>query len=178
MTFFGARASLGAVIFAVVSLAGAPLAAQPKERAAALQQLTDCRQQTDNARRLACYDTAVAGMEQAEAKGDIVVVDREQAGAVRRQAFGFNLPSLSMFAGGDKPEAVDNVSLKVESATRMANGKWLLRLEGGQVWRQIDTAELMRTPKAGSLVTIRSASLGSFRLSTEGGGTIRVHRDN
>jgi hypothetical protein len=177
MTVFQAPARLGAVLFVAVALCAGSAAAQ-SGRAGALQRLTDCRKLTDSAQRLACYDQAVDGFDQAEAKGDIVVVDREQARAVRRQAFGFNLPSLSLFDRGEKAEAVDNVTLKIESATRTADGKWLLRLEGGQVWRQIDTAELARAPKAGGTATVKAASLGSFKLSTGGASAIRVHREN
>jgi hypothetical protein len=180
MTNFKARASLGLALFMVSSLAASPGAAQPRteRRNENLQRLTQCRQETDDTRRLACYDAAVASVEQAEAKGDIVVVDREQARNVRKQAFGFPMPSLSLFDRGEKSDAVDNVSLKVESAARGPDGKWVLRLEGGQAWRQIDTAELNRPPKAGGTVTIKAAAMGSYKLSTGGAGTIRVTRDN
>jgi hypothetical protein len=152
---------------------------KPRERAAAVQKLADCRRLPADAERLACYDEAMAALDQAEAKGDIVVVDREQARAVRRQAFGFSLPSLSLFDRDGKPEPVDAVTLKVESATRGGDGKWLLRLEGGQVWRQIDASELSRQPRPGAVVTIRSALMGSYKLTVgDSAAAIRVHRDN
>ena len=180
MTVFEAGARWGGGLFVAASVAAGPAAAQGarENRAGALLRLTDCRKLTDGAERLACYDQAVDGFDQAEAKGDIVVVDREQARVVRRQGFGFNMPALNLFDRSESPETVDNVSLKVESASRTADGKWLLRLEGGQVWRQVDSAELNRPPKAGSVATIKSASLGSYKLSVNGGTAIRVHRDN
>ncbi len=178
MTVSETRARLGLVLFVAAAAAFATPAAAQENRAGALQRLTDCRKLTDAAQRLACYDQAVDSFDQAEAKGDIVVVDREQARTVRRQAFGFNMPSLSLFDRGEAPDKVDTVTLTIESASRLPNGKWLLRLEGGQVWRQIDTAELNRLPKAGGTVTIKAASMGSYKLSTGGATTIRVHRDN
>ena len=64
MTNFKARASLGLALFMVSGLAAAPLVAQPRSegRAATLQRLTQCRQETDDTRRLACYDAAVASV--------------------------------------------------------------------------------------------------------------------
>lgn len=149
------------------------------ERAPALRKLTDCRQVADNAARLACYDAVAAEIDSAQAAGDIVVVDRDQARAVRKQAFGFSLPSLSLFDREGKSEPLEAVTLKVESAARGGDGKWVLRLEGGQIWRQIDTTELSRLPKAGATVTIRSAMLGSYKLTVSGSNVaIRVRREN
>jgi len=129
-----------------------------------LQRLIDCRKIADNTARLACFDAAAAAMDQAEAKGDIVVVDREQARAVRKQAFGFTLPSLAIFERGEKPEQIDHVSGVIAAARADANGKWVLRLEDGAVWRQIDGDAPHRDPKAGMPVEVKSATLGSYLL--------------
>jgi len=178
-----ARSSLPTLAAALLLGLGATSAAHgaepgPAGRAALFQNLLDCKAKGGAEARLACYDAAVSTLGAAESKGDIVVVDREQGKAVRRQAFGLNLPSLSIFERGDRPEAIDAVTLKIENATRMADGKWLLRLEGGQVWRQIDTEELSRPPRPGSPAVIKRAALGSFRLNVGGTASIRVHRDD
>jgi hypothetical protein len=186
MTVFRAQARLGTVVLAAATLAGiawggATLAAPPtpEGRAAALQHLADCRKLAEDGAQLACYRAAAAEIDAAVAKGDLVVVDREQARDVRRQAFGFSLPSLSLFDRGGSPEPIDAVSLKIESATRLPDGKWLFRLQGGQVWRQIDTAVLMRDPRRGGNVTIKSGALGSYKLSVDDSASaIKVHRDN
>ncbi len=159
------------------SAAPPPGGAGSGARAAVLQGLLDCRAKTDNAERLACYDAAAARMDQAEAKGDIVVVDREQSKAIRRQAFGFTLPSLSLFERGDKPEKIDQVSGVIAAARADGNGKWVLRLEDGAIWRQIDGDPPHRDPKAGMSVEIKSASLGSYLLSVDGQRAFRAHRD-
>jgi hypothetical protein len=165
------------VVSALALPAGPALAqAKPEGRAALVQKLSDCRKLTDDPARLACYDQATAALEQAEAKGDIVVVDREQARTVQRQAFGFSLPSLSVFERGEQKEAVDNVSGKIASARPDGSGKWVLKLEDGAVWAQIDVTELSLYPKAGQSVTIRKATLGSFLASVEGRRAFRVRR--
>lgn len=172
------RPSLALSAFAACVLAASGATAQPKPegRAALVQTLSDCRKLTEDAARLACYDSATAALEQAEAKGDIVVVDREQARTVRRQAFGFSLPSLSMFERGEEKEQVDSVTGKIASARQDGTGKWILRLEDGAVWQQIDVQELSLYPKAGQSVTVRKATLGSFMASVEGRRAFRVRR--
>jgi hypothetical protein len=181
MTAFGMRARLGTLLFAA-TLAGGPSAAAPPQgpgRVTALQKLADCRKVPEPDKRLACYDDAAATFDQAEAKGDIVVVDREKVRKVRRQAFGFTLPSLALFDRGDKPEQVDEVTLAIEGARQDGGGKWTVVLEGGQVWRQIDTAEFTRDPRPGMTATIRRAMMGSYMMTVGNGhAAIRVHRDN
>ncbi|MCR5872989.1 hypothetical protein LRS10_01525 [Phenylobacterium sp. J426] len=166
------------LVVSLCALAAGPALAQPKAegRAALVQRLSDCRKLGEDPARLACYDQATAALEQAEAKGDIVVVDREQARTVQRQAFGFSLPSLSVFDRGEEKEAVDNVTGKITSARMDGAGKWVLKLEDGAVWQQIDVQELSLYPKAGQSVTIRKATLGSFLASVEGRRAFRVRR--
>lgn len=163
-------------LFAAAGSAGAQSASPARN--ATMQSLVDCRKIASPESRLACYDTAASALETAEAKGDIVVVDREQASAVRKQAFGFQLPSISIFDRGEKPEDIDEVNLPITSAVRDGHGKWTLVLEGGQVWRQIDTAELSRNPKPGMTAKIKKGAIGSYKLMVGGAMAIKVHRDN
>ena len=157
------------------SLATAPSKAV---RAAAVQNVLDCRGLTDANARLACFDKTVAGMAEAETKGDLVTIDREQRRQVRRQAFGLSLPSLQIFDHGEKGEDADRITSKVTSASRGAGGKWIVELEGGAVWRQTDDTDLYKSPHAGSIAIVRKAALGSFFMKVDGDSAFRVHRDN
>jgi len=184
MTAFGTRAGLGSAIFLVTIMTAGSLAAAPPPaglsagtRAKVLQGLSDCRKLTDNTARLACYDTAAAGLEQAEAKGDIVVVDREQARSVRRQAFGFSLPSLAMFEKGEKQEDIDNTIGTVAAARQNGARKWVIKLEDGAVWTQVDATEMFADPKPGDPVRIKKASLGSYLMVVGKNGAVRAHRE-
>jgi hypothetical protein len=172
-------AALGGAGLGAAGLGGAALAAPPKPegRAAALQKLADCRKLSDNAARLACYDAAAAEIDTAEAKGDIVVVDREQARQVRRQAFGFSLPSISIFERGEKAEEIDTLTGKVAAAHMNGAGKWVIRLEEGGAWTQIDTTKVGLDPRPGNPVKIRRASMGSYLLTVGGNRAFRAHRD-
>jgi hypothetical protein len=165
-------------VAAVFLVPGAGLAAKAPLRAAVVQEVLDCRKLTDSAQRLACYDKAVDGMAQADAKGDLVTVDREQRREVRKQAFGLSMPSLAIFDRGEKPEEVNRITAVVASASKGANDWWTITLDDGAVWRQIADGELLRDPHKGSTVTIRKASLGSYFMNVDGQSAIRVHREN
>jgi hypothetical protein len=104
--------------------------------------------------------------------------------AVKREAFGFTLPHLSLFgrrdkggpaAGDDRDAELDHVTLAVVGASRGGDGRWIIRLEGDQVWRQTDS-EQMSPPRPGARAEIRKAMLGSFFMSVDGRRSIRVER--
>lgn len=181
MTVIGARARLAAAGVLIAALSAPQLAAAPArtpapDRAKELQQLIECRKLTDAAQRLACYDQAAAVLDQAEAKGDIVVVNREQARKVRRQAFGFTLPSISLFERGEKAEDIASTVDKIVSARRLPPGKWEIKLETGGTWIQIDTTEIPLDPKPGQTVKINRASLGSYMMQVGNQRAVKVHR--
>ena len=155
--------------------AGAPRTPAAPTRAAVVQAVVDCRKIEDSAQRLACYDQAVEAMGKAESSGDLVTLDRKQRQAVRRQAFGFTLPTLAIFDSGEKQ--VDRIDDVIASAHQVAGGKWVFQMQDGAIWRQIDDEGLSRKPHAGSAATIRRASLGSYMLSVDGQPGLRVHRD-
>jgi len=163
-----------AALFAAVSA----FAAESPVRAPAMQSVLDCRAIVDGVQRLACYDKAVGAMAQAEKTGDLVTIDREQRQTVRRQAFGLTLPSLAMFDRGEKAEEADRITVTLARAFRDGDRKWVITLDDGAVWRQIDDGELEPPPKPGAKAVIRRAMLGSYMMRIEGQDSIRVHRDN
>ena len=171
------RAAAGLGVAALI-LGGAAAVAQPKgeARAALLTKLVDCRKLTDNAARLACYDSATAALDQAEQKGDVVVIDREKAREVRKQAFGFTLPSISIFEKGEAKEDVENMTGVIASAHVNSQGQWVVKLQDGAVWQQVDNYELFKTPKEGMPVKIRKASLGSYLMIIDNQRAVRAHR--
>ena len=166
-------------MMAVLLLAGAAHAQQPREAAgsALLKGLADCRGVADAAARLACFDQIASRLVAAEQAGEVVVVDRSEVRAARRQAFGFSLPSLDMFARGDRDPALDRVQLVLARATRLPDGAWLLRTSEGQVWRQTDDRKLSTSPRPGSKAEVRNAAMGSFFMNIDGQRAIRVRRE-
>lgn len=156
--------------------AAASAAQASEKRSAIVQKLVDCRKLTDDAARLACYDQAAAAFDQAEAKGDVLVIDRDQAREVRKQAFGFTLPSISLFEKGGTKEEVDQTDGVIASARQDPGGHWVIKLEDGAVWVEVSAGELFRTPKPGMKVRIKKASLGSFLMVIENQGGFKAHR--
>jgi hypothetical protein len=164
--------TLAAMLAAPALAAESPAPPPPQVQAAIA-----CRSLTEDAARLACYDKAVAALGAALDEGQVVAVDKGQVQTVRRQAFGLMMPSLSLFDRGAKPDEVKEVQLKVAGARQGPDGKWVIELEGGQIWRQIDTGEFSRDPKPGATATIKKAMLGSYMMMIGGHSPVRVHRD-
>ncbi len=177
MTVIRTTMAMTALLLAVPALANAARAPDPG-RAAVVQAISDCRKQADDAARLTCYDRAADAFEQAQNKGDVVIVDREQVRQVNRQTFGFNLPSISLFSRGAKEAQVNNLEVELASARPEADGKWLLTTSEGAVWRQIDTTPLTDTPKPGTKMIIRRALLSSFFCKVGHEAAIRCARQN
>ena len=103
-------------------------------------------------------------------------MDREQVRAVKRQAFGFTMPSLNFFARGPKEEQVDKISVKLAGAHQDGTGKWVLITDEDAVWTQIDSNDIYEPPHAGSTVAIRKAMLGSYFCNVDGQSAIRCTR--
>ncbi|WP_174300886.1 hypothetical protein [Caulobacter sp. S45] len=169
------------MMLSLLAAAGAlPASARPASPtanpAAVAQAIGDCRKLTDRDARLDCYDKATDAFEQAQASGQVVVVDREQVRAVKRQAFGFNVPSLNLFAHGPKEEQVDKVSVKLAGAHQNGDSRWVMVTDEDAVWTQIDGADLFNPPHAGSTVAIRKAMLGSYFCNVDGQSAIRCIR--
>jgi hypothetical protein len=169
----------GLIGLSAIALAGPGHAAsKPSTRPELVSALSACRAITDPTERLACYDKAAAALDEAQTNGDVVVVDRQQAREVKRQAFGFRLDALSIFdRGGVKDTAEEAITALARNAFQNAAGKWVVTLDSGAVWRQIDDDPLSREPHPGSQIRIRRATLGSYLMNVDGQPSIRVHRD-
>ena len=163
--------------FIIIMALAAPAGSAPApERAPLLKQVLDCKAVADPAERLACYDAAVTRFDAAEAAGEVVVVDRAQSRAMRREAFGFALPSLDLFKRGDKEEQVERLEATVASASLNPLGRWIIVLEGGAVWRQTESGDLLKSPKKGTPVLIKKGALGAFFMNVDGQRAIKVER--
>jgi hypothetical protein len=173
-------------ILCLTSVAGAAYAQQApvqgavqgaaQQRPELLSRLVACRAVTATDARLACYDAAAAALDAAEQQGQVVVVDRAQVTAARRQLFGFDLPSVSLFDSGPNPEQVDSVETTLVRAVQGGDNRWTFVLADGGSWRQVDTARVSFHNEAGEPVRIRRASLGSYLMTVGRSGGVRVRR--
>lgn len=151
----------------------------PSQRAELFQKLIDCRAIQDAEERLACFDNQVAIIDTAEAKRDVIVIDRSQAAKARKDAFGLpasKLPVLGVEKGSNPlGEGVSDIQTTLRQASQMKNGKWLFTLADGARWFQTDY-DIIRDPKPGQAIRIRKAAIGSYLANIEGRKAIRVKR--
>ena len=167
----------GLIAAAIAALcAGVSVATPELGVAPIIQHLKDCRAKTDDHERLVCYDAVVSDLIAGAQQGSVMVVDREQARAVRRQAFGFDLSALSIFDRMEKPAEINRVTATVKSAYQHADGRWVLEMQDGAVWEQTDDEPVQHPAKAGSKAEIRKAALGSYFLNLDGQRAIHAKR--
>jgi hypothetical protein len=161
---------------ALASAADRAPAADPTH-AAVVQAVSDCRKIAGADARLACFDQAASALDQAQAQGKVVVVDSEQVKTVRRQSFGFNIPSIAIFTHGPKEDAINKVTVELTGGHIGPDGKWRFATAEDAVWRQIDSEQLYNPPHQGSSMAIRKAALGSFFCKIDGQSAIRCVRE-
>jgi len=173
----GARMKINAWVAAILTMAAAG-SAGAQDLPAGVDELLRCREVTDDAERLRCFEEKSDALAGALERREVVAADRQEVQEAKRQLFGFSLPDLNMFDGGEAGEDeddVDSVEGTVASVSQDANSRWVLTLESGQVWRQSDSRAIVR-PRPGQPVTIRRASMGSFMMRVNNQPGIRVQR--
>lgn len=131
-----------------------------------IEQLFGCRQIEDPEARLACFDREVDRVYQARESKDLVIADREQMKETRKGLFGFTLPKIGIFGGGDdddKEDEIKEISTTITSFGRMSNGRAIFTVEGGARWMQTDNIPVLSAPDAGDSVVIETAAMGSYK---------------
>lgn len=156
------------------------VSAQSVNAPSPLSPIYACAEKTNPMERLACFDAAVANVKAAEARSEIIALDQPRVAAVRREAFGFRIPSLPRFGlpsigGGGGSDATARVAEEaVEeqvfavSRVSQAGGRTRLYLENGNIWQLAEAGDFNAPSRPPYNVRIRSATLGSFILSIEG----------
>ena len=105
------------------------------------------------------------------------MVDRDQLRTTRRTLFGLTLPNLSIFGDdSQKEEGVSRIETTIRGASQTPYRKWLLTLQDGAQWEQIDGRELSITPRAGHSIKIRRGAVGSYLANVQNKTAIRVRR--
>lgn len=165
------------LILAAAALA-APAAAQETSSGSVVDAVTACRDVVDSTARLACFDKAVAAFATARDKKDLVVLDRAEVQKTRRSLFGFTLPRIKLFGGGDddnNPEDVKEINGSVAGVSAVAGDRWTVTLDDDTRWITTESARGF-APRAGETVRIRRAALGSYDASFNKRRAIKVRR--
>jgi hypothetical protein len=171
---------------ALSNAASGAAAPTPASAISPLSPIYACAEKTDPAQRLACFDAAVAAVKAAEARSEIITMDKPRVEAVRREAFGFRIPSLPKFSFGGGGAAASTPSAAASAAVpardeedeaqnfsvaRIANGgngRVMIYLDNGNVWQTVDAGELNAPRQMPFNVRIRTAAMGSFMMTIEG----------
>lgn len=137
-----------------------------------------CRQMTDPAQRLACYDSAAGALVQAANTGAVAVVDQSEIRKARRSLFGFTLPKIPFFAGDSTAdEAQRRLDSTITSVQPLANGYYRIVIaDNNAVWETTDSSISFDAPRNGQKITILRGPLGSYFLRINGQLGVRGRR--
>lgn len=183
------------ILGAATVLSGGAMA-QPASSISPLSPIYFCAEKTDPAERLACFDGAVAAVKAAEARSEIVALDQPRVAAVRREAFGFRIPSLPRFGlGAPAAQEATVPNAGASTATTSAQSRAApaqareqaeeaqtfavarvgrsgdrvsIFLENGNVWHLTEAVELNAPRQTPFNVRIRNAAMGTYMLTVEG----------
>ena len=165
-----------ALIAAAISLTALPALAED----VSTSDVYACKEIAADADRLACYDAAVGRLKAAEDAGEVKTFTRKEVEEVKRDSFGFAIPSLPKLAFGGKDENgkakaddLKEVTFPIKSIGGK-RGALIITLENGQVWHQIDDKSV--NPRDQKEARIYQASLGSYKMKLDGGLAFRAKR--
>lgn len=156
-----------------------PASAQSAPAGDVVDAVTACRDIADSAVRLACFDKAVTALVTARERKDVVVLDRAEVQKTRRSLFGFTLPRIRLFGGGDNDgddsEDIKEISGSVAGVVQIAADRWQVTLDDETRWITTESARGF-PPRPGESVRIRRAPFGSYDASFNKRRTIKVRR--
>ena len=168
-----------AVAAAALGLSGGASAqSATKTSPAVVNEVLSCRSVSDAAARLACFDRSVSALGEAQTKGDLVTLDRQEVRKTRRSLFGLTLPSLRILGDEDNSEEGQEIETRIVRTAEGPGGKWIFDLAEGGRWAQTDTRNFIVDPKAGQTIKIRRAALGSYTANINNQRGIKVKRIN
>jgi hypothetical protein len=156
--------------------------AQPVSGERVLDSFVRCRTIAAVDARLACFEQATTALERDVKARNVTVLDRQDVTKARRSLFGFTVPRIALFGGGDGPDSqpeeraqFSELNTTIVSARPAGNGRIELRLaEEDAVW--VTTDPMPFPPKAGAKIRIRKGSLGNYFLSIDGERSVRGMR--
>ena len=169
------------LVIAALIVGASPTSAKdkPKPTPSPLVAAIDrCRQMTDAAQRLACYDAAANALVQATTSGAVAVVDQSEIRKARHSLFGFSLPRIPFFSGDETAdEAQKQLDSTITSVSSLANGYYRIVIaDNNAVWETQDSSVSFDPPRTGQKITIIRGPLGSYFLRINGQLGVRGRR--
>ena len=121
------------------------------------------------------FDRETTSFDQAIARKDVVLIDRQSRTAARRSLFGFSVPNFGGLFGGDDDD-VKEIESTVTAISRNPEGGYTVRLADGSTWTQTDDSLIALAPRKGDKVKVSKRMLGAFALSVRGQPAVKVRR--
>lgn len=133
--------------------------------------LLACTDETDDARRLVCYDRALSELrpQPAPSAAEPAAPTTVASNAELESDFGKEARME------EDREQLEELSASVAGIETRTNGKRIFTLDNGQVWAEQAERKQLRVD-TGDPIRIRAGSLGSFRLFASGKVSTRVER--
>lgn len=164
-------------IYVAAAAAVAMAAAPPAQAQDASQRILDtfgaCRAVQGTDARLACFEHAYDGFASEVKAKTVRIVDKKDITKVKRSLFGFALPKIALFGGGDdgaksgdeEPE-FSEIDSAIGSIHGIASGRveFTLAEEGSALWRSTDPVNF--PPKPGDKIHIKRGALGNYFISS------------
>lgn len=149
---------------AIIACLSAPAMAQEDDPYA------PCAAMTDSAQRLACFDTTYAAQR-------VVIAERAEATeAERAEVFGFREEDRVVERAEETAEEV-TLSGTVAELLQGSGRSRVIRLDNGQLWREVSGSTLRNRPREGWVATISRHWSGVYEMRFEGrSGYLRVAR--
>jgi hypothetical protein len=147
----------------------------------ATEALLSCADESDDARRLRCFDAVVAGWRNAPAAPATAAAASAAPppAATPAAASAAPTPEAKFGARGDiKPDSHEELQELVATVTAVGakpHGEIIVTLDNGQVWAEIAASSRIKV-KTGETVKIRRGALGSFWLVAPNGRSGKVTR--
>jgi hypothetical protein len=161
-----------AAAFTVLVSATGPAPANATDRPT--DALLACANEADDAQRLRCFDSVVAGLRKAPANPAATV-----AAAPSQPATAAPTLEGSFGARGDinphKHEELRELTGTVTALGAKPHGELILTLDNGQVWAEIQTGSKVKL-KTGDTVKIERGAMGSYSLIAPNGRSSKVSR--
>ena len=167
-----------------------------------LQELSQCATIADNNARLACYDRLSPRVKQAAEAGLPATARRQPTEQEQKSWFGFDIGDLfgtspktqttpeefgsettqkaKQERAEEEPKTIDSISAGVTDYAFTSLGKFVVFLDNGQVWKQLQSdsgAANFKKKPSDNTVTITRGFLGSYNLTlNDTGGLMKVTR--
>lgn len=141
-----------------------------------ISKLETCMQIADDAERLACFDREVGELVGATNDGEVRVVETEEITEARRKLFGFSVPDVGLFSGGDD-DASDLLQSTITRVQKVGRNEWHFWIEEGNAkWRMKNNSIRARAPKVSDSVEFKRATLGTYWIRVNGRKGVRGNR--